>query len=175
MQEVVEILQTDIGSIRTGRATPGLVEDLEVSVYGGQQELKINELATINVIDPQTIVIDPFDKSIIGDIRKGIMSANVGLNPSIDGEIIRISLPPMTTEDRDKYTKLLSTKLENAKIMIRQIRQDYMKQIKDSFEEGMLTEDEKFQREKKLQDITDEYNEKIESVGKQKENELKQI
>lgn len=175
MQEVVEVFRTDIGSIRTGRANPGLVEDLEVSVYGGQQELKVNELATISTPDPQTVVIDPFDKSIIGDIRKELLAANVGLNPSIDGEILRISLPPMTTQDRDNYIKLLNTKLENAKIMIRQIRQDYMRDIKDAFEDGELTEDQKFLQEKKLQEITDEFNEKIEDISKQKESELKNI
>lgn len=175
MQEVYDMVLTDIGSIRTGRATPGLVEDLEVPVYGGQQTLRINELASITAPDAQSIVIDPWDKSIIGDIRKGILAANIGLNPSIDGEIIRISLPPLTTEDREKYIKLLSTKIENGRIMLRQIRNDGMRDIKDAFESDELSEDDKFRQEKELQKITDEFTEKIEKAGEKKEKELKDM
>src|SRR3972149_9688681 len=129
MQQVVDLVVSDISSIRTGRATPALVEDIQVAVYGGQQKLKIQELATISAPDSQTLVIDPWDKSIIGEISKGILVANVGMNPSIDGEIIRISFPPLTTEDRQKYVKLLSTKLEGARGMIRQIRGDAMHEV----------------------------------------------
>ena len=172
MEDVIDLISSDVASLRTGRASPALVEDLEVSVYGGQQKLKVNELATINVSDSQAIVIDPWDKSIIGEIKKGIDAANIGLSPAVDGEIIRISLPPFTTEDREKYVKLLSTMLENGKIMIRQIRGDAMRDIKVSFEEKELTEDEKFDQEKQLQDLTDNYIEKIEEIGKKKKEEL---
>lgn len=175
MEEVLEMMITDIGSIRTGRATPALIEDLKISVYGGQQKLKINELGTISVQDAQTIVIDPWDKSIIGEIRQGILAANVGLNPMLDGEIIRISLPPLTTEDRQKYVKLLSTKLENGRVMVRQIRAEAMRDIKKEFEEKKLSEDEKFNQEKHLQEITDEFVDKIDETGKAKEQELLQI
>ncbi len=175
MQDVVDLFTEDIASIRSGRATPGLVEDLEISVYGGQQKLKINELGTITVPDVQTIVIDPWDKSIIGDIRKGIMEANIGLNPSIDAEILRISLPPMTTEDRQKYVKLLNTKLENVRIMIRQIRQDFLKEIKESFEDKNITEDEKFRQEKRLQELTDKFTQKLEEMADKKEQQLMQV
>src|SRR3990170_2736200 len=157
MQQVVDLISSDIASIRTGRATPALVEGLEVAVYGGTQNLKIVELSTISSSDPQTLVIDPWDKSIIGEIRQGILAANVGMNPSIDGEIIRISMPPLTTEDRDKYVKLMASKLENGKVLIRQVRGDEMHEIKKKFEAKEITEDEKFGSEKKLQEITDEF------------------
>src|SRR4030065_2887977 len=98
MQQVIALVESDVASIRTGRATPALIEKLEVAVYGGQQKLKVQELATISAPDSQTLVVDPWDKSIIGEIKQGIMSANVGLNPSIDGEIIRLSIPPMTSQ-----------------------------------------------------------------------------
>jgi len=172
MQQVVNLVVGDIGVIRTGRATASLVEGLELSLYGGSQKLKLQEVATISTPDPQTLMIDPWDKSIIGEIRQGILAANVGMNPSIDGEIIRISMPPLTTEDRDKYVKLLSTKLENGRIMIRQIRSDSMHDIKKSFEEKELTEDEKFSSEKRLQGLTDEFIAKIEEVGEKKKQEL---
>ena len=175
MQEVIDLVLGDVASIRTGKATSGLVDDISVMAYGGAQQLKVQELATITTTDAQTLVIDPWDKSIIGDIKKGIQEANIGLNPSVDGEIIRISLPPMTTEDREKYIKLLSTKLENGKVMIRQIRGDAMKEIKNAFEEKELSEDERFNQEKRLQEITDEYVEKIDGIGANKKKELLQV
>ena len=175
MAQVLELVRSDISSIRTGRATPSLVEDLSVSAYGGQQRMTIKELATISATDTQTLTVSPWDKSIIGDIKKGILEANVGLNPSIDGEIIRISLPPMTTEDRQKYVKLLGTKLENGKVMIRKIRSDGMRDIKEGFEGKEITEDEKFASEKRLQEITDEYIGKVEEMGKAKEEELMKV
>ncbi len=175
MQSVLEILAGDIASIRTGRATPSLVEDIIVPAYGGTQRLKVLELATITAPDTQTLVISPWDKSIIGDMRKGILEANVGLNPAIDGEILRISLPPLTTEDREKYVKLLSTKLENGRVMIRQIRGEEMRDIKDGFENKTITEDEKFGQEKRLQEITDEFIKKLDDMGERKKQELLQI
>ena len=172
MQQVLDLIASDVASIRTGRAMPSLIEELGVSVYGGTQKLKIQELATISVPDSQTLILDPWDKSIIGEIRQGILSANIGMNPVIDGQVIRISLPPLTTEDREKYVKLLSTKLENARIMIRQIRGDVMHEIKKRFEEKEISEDEKFAQEKRLQEITDEFIKKIEEIGEKKKNEL---
>lgn len=175
MREVINLVTTDASRIRTGRATPAIVEDLQVSVYDGQQKLGVNELATISATDNQSIVIDPWDKSIIGEIKQGIEAANVGLNPIIDGELIRINLPPLTSEDREKFIKLLNAKLEAGKVMIRQIRGDIMQEIKKGFEEKELTEDEKFNQEKRLQQITDEYVEKIVKLGKTKEEELLRI
>lgn len=175
MLQVLQLVVTDISSIRTGRATPALVEDIVVGVYGGTQRLRIKELATISADGPQSLVIDPWDKSIIGEIRKGILEANVGMNPGINENILRISLPPLTTEDREKYVKLLGTKLESGKVMVRQIRADGMHDIKKQFEEKTLTEDEKFRLEKRLQELTDEFIGKIEETGKKKETELLRI
>src|SRR4030067_333798 len=95
MQVALDLVLKDLSTIRTGRATPALVEDIVILAYGGSQKLRLQEVASITTTDPQTIVIDPWDKSIIGEIRQGLL-ANAGLNPSIDGEIIRISFPPMT-------------------------------------------------------------------------------
>ncbi len=175
LQDILQLVQSDINSIRTGRATPGLVEDIVVEAYGGQSKLKVVEMATILAQDTQTLVITPFDKQTIGEIRKGIIAANVGLNPSIDGEILRISLPQMTTEDREKFVKILSQKLEQGKIMVRQVRGDVMKDIKSAFESKELSEDEKFAAEKELQTLIDSYTQKIEVMGKVKEEELMSI
>ena len=172
MQSSLEIVASDIAGIRTGRATPSLVENIVCPAYGGTQRLKVVELATISAPDPSQIIINPWDKSIIGDIRKGIAEANIGMNPSIDGEIIRITMPPLTTEDREKYVKLLSGKLENGKVIIRQVRADEMHEIKKKFEAKEMTEDEKFGNEKKLQEITDEFVGKIEEMGEKKKKEV---
>jgi ribosome recycling factor len=175
MQKVVDMVTGDISGIRTGRATPSLVENLVVAVYGGAQKLRVMELGTISASDPQTLVIDPWDKSIIGDIRKGVMEANIGMNPSIDGQIIRIVLPPLTTEDREKYVKLLSGKLENGRIAVRQVRADGMHEVKRSFEAKELSEDEKFAAEKHVQEITDEFIRRIDELGEKKRQELLQM
>lgn len=175
MQSSVDSLTSDIAGIRTGRATPALVEGIVVPAYGGTQRLRVMEVASITCPDPTMIVINPWDKSIIGDIRKGILEANVGMNPSIDGEVIRIVMQQLTTEDREKYVKLLSGKLENGKVAVRQVRADEMHDIKKKFEEKEITEDERFAYEKKLQDLTDQFIAKIDEIGEKKKQELLQI
>jgi ribosome recycling factor len=175
MQQVVGTVVADISAIRTGRAAPAIVEGVMVSVYGGTQRLKILELASITSPDPSSIVISPWDKSIIGEIRKGIMEANIGFNPSIDGEVIRIAVPPLTTEDREKFVKLLSQKLETGRVMIRQVRAEIMKEVEKAFTEKEFGEDEKFREEKKVQGLTDEYIGKIEEAGERKKQDLLQI
>jgi ribosome recycling factor len=175
MQSALTAVASDIAGIRTGRASPALVENIICPAYGGTQHLRILELASISSPDPSQIVINPWDKSIIGDIKKGILEANIGMNPSIDGEIIRIAMSPLTTEDREKYVKLLSQKLENGKVIIRQLRADEMHEIKKKFEAKEITEDENFAFEKKMQEITDEFIKKIEEMGEKKKTELMQI
>ena len=175
MQSSVTAVAGDIAGIRTGRATPALVENIIVPAYGGTQRLRVMEVGSIASPDPTQIVISPWDKSIIGDIKKGILEANVGMNPNIDGEVIRIVVPPLTTEDREKYVKLLSQKLENGRVMVRQVRADEMHDIKKKFEAKEITEDEKFGQEKKLQELTDQFIGKIEEMGEKKKTELLQI
>ena len=172
MQKVVDSVAQDISGIRTGRATPSLIENIMVPAYGGTQSMRVLEVASITAPDSQMLVISPWDKSIIGDIRKGILEANMGMNPSIDGEVIRISFPPLTTEDREKYVKLLSQKLENGKVMIRSVRADEMHIIKKGFEDKKITEDERDDFESRLQELTNLYISKIETVGESKKQEL---
>ena len=131
----------------------------------------VNDISSIRT----GLVISPWDKSIIGDIKKGLLEANVGLNPNIDGEIIRIIVPPLTTEDREKYVKLLNQKLESSKIMIRQVRADEMHDIKKKFEAKEITEDERKDNEKRLQDLTDKFVGIVETKGESKKQELLQL
>lgn len=172
MSSVIELVSSDLSSLRTGRASPALVEDIIIPAYGGTQKLKIIELGSINAPDPQTIVIDPWDKSIIGEIRQGLLAANLGLTPIIAGEVIRLSLPPLTTEDREKYVKLLRSKLEQGKVMIRHIRSDTMRDLKKAFEDKTLSEDQKFASEKRTQELTDQFISQIDSLGEAKQKEL---
>ena len=175
MEEVLDLVTSDIGTIRTGRSSSRMVENIVIDAYGGAQKLRIIELASISTPDPETIVIDPWDKSVIGDIKKGIMAANVGINPSVDGEIIRISITPMTTEDRMKFVKLLHQKLEGGRIMVRQVRVSAMKEIKKALGDKEISENENDMKEKFVQKLTDEYVAKIDELGKAKEQELLSI
>lgn len=172
MEKTLQILRDEVASIRTGRATSALVENIVCLVYGGTQRLKVVELGTITTPDPGTILIQPWDASIIGEIKQSIGAANLGLTPIIDGELIRIAVPPLSAERREEYIKLLHRHLENGRIMIRQVRHDKMAEIKRAFDEGELPEDDHFRMEKELQDITDEFIEKIDETGKKKEAEL---
>lgn len=175
MQKVLDVLHGDLATIRTGRAAPFLVDHIEVLVYGGSSRLKIMELATIGAQDPQTLLITPFDGSIIGEIQKGIMEANIGLNPVIDGEKIRISIPPLSEERRTQLIKLMHQKLENGKVMVRQVRHEGMADIRKQSIDKAISEDDKTHLEKEVQKITDDIMGQIESLGEKKEEELLQI
>lgn len=170
--KVLQVIHDDLATIRTGRAAPSLVENIVISAYGGSARLKIMELATVHASDPQTLVITPFDPSIIGEIKKGLEEANTGLTPGIDSQVIRISIPPLSQERRQELIHLMKQKLENGRILVRQARQDAMTEIKKDEE---ISEDEKARLEKEIQKVTDEVMGKIDAMGKQKEDELLQI
>ncbi len=172
MHKVLDLLKTDLATIRTGRATPALVENIVITTYGGSTKLKVMELATVAAIDTQTLVITPFDQSIIRDIEKGIQEANTGLNPVIDAPIIRITLAPLSQERRKELIHLMKQKLENGKIMIRQARQDAMNDLK---KDDLLSEDELRRLEKEVQKVTDDFMSETDAMGKKKEEELLQI
>lgn len=175
MEQVLGLVRTDVGTIRTGRASPSLVENIEVPAYGGQQKLKIVELATITVESSQTLVISPWDQTVILEIKKAIEVANIGLTPVASGQVIRINLSPLTSEDRANYIKILGQKIESGRIMIRQIRHEIMEEIRSLFTQKQISEDEKILQEKRLQEITDEYVGKIDELGKAKEEELRSV
>jgi ribosome recycling factor len=172
MTKVLDVIKNDLSTIRTGRAAPSLVENIVVSAYGGSTRLKVMELATVHASDPQTLVITPFDPSIIGEIKKGLEEANTGLTPVIDSALIRISIPPLSQERRQELIHLMKQKLENGRILVRQARQDAMTDIKKDEE---MSEDEQNRLEKEVQKVTDDVMNKIDTMGKQKEDELLQI
>lgn len=175
MRKALEITSQDLGSIRSGRATPALVENIPIAAYGGAQRLKVMELATITTMDAKTIAIAPFDPSVTAEIEKGILEANIGLTPVVDGEIIRITIPSLTEERRQEYIKLAKTKLEAGRIMVRQVRQDAMHSVKKAAADKEIDEDQQKLAEKRIQELTDEMIAEIDSIGERKEQELLQV
>lgn len=171
MRKALEILASEVATIRTGKAAPALVENIQVLVYGGTTKLRVMEVATVSASDASTLVLTPFDASIIEEIRKGIMDSGSGLNPSSDGQIIRISIPPLSEERRKELIAMMHQKLENGHVMMRQIRHEAMTDLK----KGDLPEDENDRLEKEIQKATDDFTAEIDALGKKKEEELMQI
>lgn len=172
MQKAIEIVRADLQTIRTGRATPQLIENMVISVYGGSSKMKLKELATITASDIRMLVISPFDPSVVNEIVKGIQEANVGYNPQSEGKLIRISIPPLTEERRNEYLKLAKAKGEGGRIMIRQIRHDGMHQLKKMEEADEIDEDNKKRLEKRIQELTDEFVAEVDALLERKEGEL---
>jgi ribosome recycling factor len=173
--KVIDVLKQDLGTIRTGRANPGLVENIIVNAYGGTTKLRVMELATVGVTDAQTIVITPFDASIIGDIQKGIMDSGAGLNPASDGHVLRVTIPPLSQERREELSKLMKHKLENGRIMVRQVRHEAMDEIKKAHNDKLISDDDQSREEKEVQRVIDETMKTIDEMGNQKEAELMQV
>jgi ribosome recycling factor len=175
MKKAIEVTASDLNTIRSGRATPALVENISILAYGGSQKLRVMEMATITTMDAKTIVIAPYDPSTIAEIEKGIGTAGSGLVPVVDGEIIRITIPPLSAERRMEYLKLAKAKLESGKVMIRQIRQEAMKDLRKGADDKTISEDQQKLGEKKVQELTDEMIAELEGMGERKEAELMQV
>ncbi|MEX1063825.1 MAG: ribosome recycling factor [Candidatus Paceibacterota bacterium] len=160
----------DIATIRTGRATPALVEDILVDYYG--QKMRVKELASISTPEPRTVVIQPWDKGAVEPITGAIRKSDIGLSPVVDGEIIRLNIPPLTEERRKEFIKVLKQKTEETRVKIRRIREEIWDKIQRMEKEGEIREDDKFKGKEDLQKMVDEYNSKIEEMEKKKEGEL---
>lgn len=172
MGKILSLFVNDISSIRTGRATPGLIENVAVTVYGGQK-MKLIELGSIGVPDVRSLTFQPWDQTLIREIANGIMAAGTGMNPVVDGSLIRMNLPMLTVEQREDYVKLLGRKLEAARVMIRDARGDYRSGLQKAKQDKTVSEDEFKRDETELQNITDEYIKKIEEVSGKKEVEIR--
>ena len=172
MNKIVDIFVRDIASIRTGRATPGLIENVVVTVYNGQK-MKLIELGSIGVPDVRSLTFQPWDESLIKEICNGIIAANTGMNPAVDGKLIRMNLPVMTVEQREDYIKLLGRKLEGARVMIRDARADFRNEIQKAKQDKSISEDEYKDDENELQKKTDEFVKKLEEIAGKKEAEIR--
>jgi ribosome recycling factor len=173
MQKSVEALQDDLMSIRTGRASPALVERLPVEYYGTATPL--NQMASIAAPEPRLLVIRPWDPSSLGDIERAILKSDLGLTPMNDGMLIRLSIPRLTEERRRELVKVVSRRVEEARIAIRNLRRDSLQDLKDFEKEKMIPEDDFFRGKDKVQELTDEFIEKIDDIGRRKEEEVMEI
>jgi len=171
--KAIEHLKSDITSLRTGRATPALVEDIVVEAYGTKQPVK--SLASISVQDAKTLVVEPWDKSILQQIDVAISRSQLGINPVNDGKLIRLPLPDLTQERRMELIKVLSQKLEQARIAVRKIREEMRDDIDKAEKIKEISEDEKFKLQEELDKKVKDYNEEIKTIGEDKEKEINTI
>ncbi|RLC35284.1 ribosome recycling factor [Candidatus Shapirobacteria bacterium] len=172
LDKIVAMFVEDVGTIRTGRATPGLIENVRVSVYDGQ-EMSLKELGSIGVADVRNLTFKPWDASLLKEIKNGIARANLGMNPVVEGDLIRMALPMLTTEQREDYVRLLGRKLEGARNMVRGCRSDYRKKLMDAKQAKELSEDDFKRDETELQKMIDEYIIKLKDVADKKEKEIR--
>jgi len=169
----IDHLKSDIAVLRTGRATPALVEDIIVDAYGTKQPLKA--VASITVADAKTLNVDPWDKSLTQTVEEAIRKSDIGINPVNDGTRIRLPLPELSTERRADLIKVLHKKLEEARISIRKIREEVRSEIDKQEKAKDISEDEKFNFQDDLDALVKEYNEQIKQVGEEKEKEITTI
>jgi ribosome recycling factor len=171
MQKTLDFLQGELTQIKTGRATPSLVEKIMVEAY--ETKMPLVELATITAPEPSELLVSPFDQSIIREIERSVgRRSELGLVPVVDNDVIRIKIPPLTEERRKELTRVLNQKLEAGRVAIRQTRHEERSRLKKDFEEGEINEDERRKSEEELQKLTDEMNESIAKMGGMKEKEL---
>lgn len=170
LDKIIDFFNGELGAIRTGRATPALVENIRVDYYGAKSPLK--QVASISISGPREILIQPWNRDNLVDIEKAISESGININPVNTGEAIKINIPPLTEENRKNFVKILKEKMEEARIKIRKIRDNERKTIQDSERNGEISEDEKFRKMENVDKITGDYNEKIEKTGETKEKEI---
>ena len=173
MENTLKIFHEELSRLRTGRATPSLLEPIFVEAYNSK--MKISELATVNAPEPKLLTIQVWDKSMVPNVEKSIRESELGLNPSTDGQLIRVPLPDLTEERRIELTKVASKFSEDAKISIRNIRRDAMDKIKDDQKNNVISEDEQKSTSDEIQKITDDKVKEIESVFEDKKKEIMHI
>ena len=165
-------LKKEISTLRIGRANPALVEDIIVDYYGSKMPVKT--LATISAPEPRTLVIQPWDKNAVSAIEKAIQASSLGINPIVDKDVIRVTIPALTEERRLALAKIVRIKLEEAKIAVRKDRDEAIKTIEAFFAGKKITEDDKFKEKQEAQRATDETNKELEDVASKKEKEIKE-
>ncbi|HBB36378.1 MAG: ribosome recycling factor, ribosome recycling factor [Candidatus Moranbacteria bacterium GW2011_GWC1_45_18] len=172
-EKAIERFREEIAKLRTGRANPAMVENLSVDYYGSKSPLK--QVASITVPEPRLIVITPWSKDNLVDIEKALSESGLGLNPTNDGLVIRIAMPPLNEERRTELVKVLGKYSEEARVLVRQAREQAWDEIQDLVKSGKLGEDAKFKGKEQLQKLIDEYNEKIDEIRAKKEKEIMEV
>jgi ribosome recycling factor len=173
MGKAIDALRRDLATIRTGRASPSLVERLPVDYYGSSTPL--NQLAGISVPEPRMLVIQPWDRGSMAAIEKAIMKSELGLNPTNDGQVVRIAIPALTEERRRQLVKLVHGHVEEGKVALRNIRRDAVTQVKELLAEKLIGEDDERRGEHQVDELTKRYVAEAERVGKAKEQEVLEV
>ncbi|HYU19316.1 MAG TPA: ribosome recycling factor [Chloroflexota bacterium] len=173
MSRAVEILGQDLGTIRTGRASPSLLDKVQVEAWGSMQP--VNALATITVPEPRLLVIQPWDKSLIGAIERAIQKSDLGLNPNNDGTVIRLALPQLTEQRRQELAKQVRRRAEEAKVAVRNCRRDADAELKRLERDGKLSQDDLRRAMERVQKLTDSAVKQVDEVADRKEKEVKEV
>jgi len=173
MKKAVELFRQDLAGMRAGRATPALLEKVRVEAYGSP--VPVNNVATIEVPDPRTLVIKPWDRSLIKAIERAINASDLGLTPVNDGVVIRLNIPPMTEERRKELVKVVHKRTEEQRVAIRNIRRDANDQIKKMEKDKAISEDESRRAQDEVQKLTDKYIKESEQVMAAKEKEIMEV
>lgn len=173
MKGAVVALEEDLTAIRTGRANPALVEKMQVEYYGAPTPLQ--QLASIGVPEPRQLLIRPFDPATVKNIERAILASDLGLTPNSDGKSIRLNLPPLTQERRQELVRMVKNRVEEARVAIRNVRRDSIKDLREFENEKMISEDDLKRGEEELQNITDTFIEEVNKVGERKETEVMEV
>jgi len=173
MDKAISVLKDELGSIRTGRATPALLSRIVADYYGTQ--VPIQQLASFSVPEPRTLLIQPYDKNAISSMEKAILASDVGITPSSDGNVIRLSFPPLTEERRKELVKVVHQRGEEGRVAVRNVRRHSKEELERLQRAGTISEDDLARSEKELQKLTDHHVAEIDEIVVHKEQELKEI
>lgn len=173
MEGAIKSLKSDLAAIRTGRASPALLDHVQIEYYG--TPTAINQLAVVTVPEPRLIVIRPFSAGDIGLISKAIQTSDLGLNPNNDGKVIRLNIPQLTEERRRDLSKQVGRRVEEARVAIRNVRRDAISDLRDFEKEGMITEDDLRLGSEQIQELTDDYIKRIDEIGEHKSAEIMEV
>jgi ribosome recycling factor len=173
MKKTIESMKKDFSGIRTGRASPAILDSIRVSAYG--QESPIKQVASISVPESRMIVIQPWDKSILSEIEKAIQKSDLGINPQNDGKLLRLIFPPLTEERRKDLVKVVKKRAEEGKVSIRNIRRDAIDYLKEMEKEGLISEDDEHRGQDEFQKLTDELIVEIDKTLEAKEREIMEV
>ncbi|MBK7078663.1 MAG: ribosome recycling factor [Myxococcales bacterium] len=173
MKKAVEAFKRELAKVRTGRASPAMLDGVRVDYYG--TPTPVNQVSTVTVVDARMLSVKPWEKSMVPAIDKAIRAADLGLNPVADNDLVRVPIPPLTAERRRDLVKGIKKTSEDAKVAVRAARRDAMDMLKDAEKDKAITEDEKKNGEKKVQDLTDRYVASIDELEKGKEKEITEL
>lgn len=173
MKSALSVYEQDLLGIRSGRASTALVDRMMVDYYG--QETEMRQLATISTPEPMQILIRPYDKTAVKAIEKAIQTSDLGINPNVDGEVIRLNMPPLTRERRQELVKFLHKRMEEARIAVRNVRRSANDDLREFEKEKMISEDEAARGQEEVQKLTDRHIEEIDEIGKRKEKEIMEV